>query len=289
MGVGPMGMGPMGVGGMGVGGMGMPGGAPSMGMGGMGMGGGGGVVTSSGPLNVAPGSTPTATTLECAKSYVGRLIGRGGETINMIQSRSGARVQIEQNVPEGQPCRVNVTGVPQSVMVGVQLVQDIISNGPNSAATVLAAANPMQMGMGMGGGGYYGGGMAGGYGGMQQQQPSMYGGYPSQGMYGQQQQGGGGYPAMSGAGYGQQPAGAGTGYGQSAPWSGGHSSAQASAPPPLPAGWTEHKTEDGNTYWYNSATATSQVRGGEVLDSRLRAISVVMIACGVVWQWERPR
>ena len=36
--------------------------------------------------------------IECAKQYVGRLIGRAGETINLLQSKSGARVQIDQKV-----------------------------------------------------------------------------------------------------------------------------------------------------------------------------------------------
>lgn len=38
-------------------------------------------------------------------NYVGKIIGRGGEVITMIQQRSGAKVQIDQNVPEGKnPC-----------------------------------------------------------------------------------------------------------------------------------------------------------------------------------------
>lgn len=32
---------------------------------------------------------------------IGKIIGRGGEVITQIQQRSGAKVQIEQNVPEG--------------------------------------------------------------------------------------------------------------------------------------------------------------------------------------------
>lgn len=33
--------------------------------------------------------------------FSGKIIGRGGEVITMIQQRSGAKVQIDQNVPEG--------------------------------------------------------------------------------------------------------------------------------------------------------------------------------------------
>jgi far upstream element-binding protein len=50
--------------------------------------------------------SPPSTTLDCPKPLIGRIIGKGGETINDIQTRSGARVQIEQKVPEGMPCKV---------------------------------------------------------------------------------------------------------------------------------------------------------------------------------------
>lgn len=40
--------------------------------------------------------------MDCAKAFVGKIIGRGGEVITMIQQRSGAKVQIDQNVAEGK-------------------------------------------------------------------------------------------------------------------------------------------------------------------------------------------
>ncbi|KAJ1409148.1 hypothetical protein B484DRAFT_436107 [Ochromonadaceae sp. CCMP2298] len=98
---------------------------------------------------------------------------------------------------------------------------------------------------GYGGGGYGGGG--GGYGQQQQQQ-----------QYGMQQQGG-----MQGGGYGMQATpsyggGQAAGYGGAG---GGYGQPQ-SAPPPaaLPGAWTEHKTDEGVSYWYNSASGVSQVR-----------------------------
>ena len=36
--------------------------------------------------------------------------------------------------------------------------------------------------------------------------------------------------------------------------------AAVAAGKPLPSQWTEHKTDEGNTYWYNSATGVSQVK-----------------------------
>ncbi len=58
----------------------------------------------SGPGGLIEG--PPATILDCPKSIIGRVIGKGGETINDLQGRSGARIQIDQNVPEGTPCKV---------------------------------------------------------------------------------------------------------------------------------------------------------------------------------------
>jgi far upstream element-binding protein len=46
-------------------------------------------------------------TIECPKSVVGRIIGRGGETINMLQAKSGAKMQIDQST---QPCKIIMTG-----------------------------------------------------------------------------------------------------------------------------------------------------------------------------------
>ena len=46
--------------------------------------------------------TSNATPLQLFINCVGKIIGRGGEVITMIQQRSGAKVQIDQNVPEGK-------------------------------------------------------------------------------------------------------------------------------------------------------------------------------------------
>jgi far upstream element-binding protein len=40
---------------------------------------------------------------------VGRIIGKGGDTIRQIQFASGAHIDINQQVPEGQPRMVRVS------------------------------------------------------------------------------------------------------------------------------------------------------------------------------------
>jgi len=37
--------------------------------------------------------------MDIPRHFVGKLIGKGGEVIQLIQSKSGCKVQIDQNVP----------------------------------------------------------------------------------------------------------------------------------------------------------------------------------------------
>ena len=210
------------------------------------------------PQMPAPVSaTGTSHVIECTKPLVGRIIGRGGEVINQLQARSGARMQIDQSVI---PCRIMITGTPQSIATAAQLVNEII-----------ATAAPTPGGQPMGGYGMPAPAYGGGYPGQQQQQqaygaPGMgmgqqpYGGYQPQQMQQhvmpqqQQQQpyGAQAYGApVAQAGYRPQ-AGA---YG--APVAAGYPAAAVQKPVQSP--WSEHKTDDGNTYWYNSTTGVSQV------------------------------
>eukprot|EP00971_Amphidinium_carterae_P007845 155354-Amphidinium_carterae.1 len=45
--------------------------------------------------------------VECPQHIVGRVIGRGGETIRDLQEKSGCSIQIKQEgVPDGHPRRI---------------------------------------------------------------------------------------------------------------------------------------------------------------------------------------
>jgi far upstream element-binding protein len=235
----------------GIPGMGGPMGYPGAAMGGM----------PGAPVTIVNG----AHVIDCPKQFVGRIIGRGGETINLLQSKSGARVQIEQNVPEGMPCKVNITGSPETVSYAIQMVQDVMANGPQR----MAMYPPLQPAYGAppAGGGFYGApagqGMYGApYGAPQMMgAPAAYGGgYGAQpapaaaasayggGYYGQS----GGAPAAGGG------ARAAPGWGQGAPGQSAYAAPVAKPPGGLPPGWSEHKTDDGTPYWYNAATGVSQ-------------------------------
>ncbi|KAL1498781.1 hypothetical protein AB1Y20_014088 [Prymnesium parvum] len=220
-------------------------------------------------------SHPTAregmsATVDCAKSLVGRVIGRGGETINDLQNKSGTRIQIDQQVPEGQPCKITITGPPPNVQSAVAMVNEVMKNGPPRGGIrppTVAPAGP---------GGYappgYGAPPQFGY------PPQGYGGYPPPGQFGgYTPQGYGNYPSPA-QGYGGYPPpyGAPTyppagfvpppgpqGYGgpppqQQQPPQGFMHSPPGQLPPGGASPWQEHKTHDGNSYWYNPQTDTSQ-------------------------------
>ena len=128
-------------------------------------------------------------------SVVGRLIGRGGATINDMQARSKCRIQIDQSTPEGMPKKVSVSGAhAENVAMAVQIIQDVIQGGDGRGGG--GGYGMQQGGYGMQQGGYgmmpqmgYGGVPQGAYGGMQQQAygQQAYGGYRAGG------QGYGGY------------------------------------------------------------------------------------------------
>jgi far upstream element-binding protein len=111
-------------------------------------GGGGGHAAS-----IAPGAVTQI--VPCPPGLVGRVIGKGGETIRELQQRSGASIQIDQTVPRDCDRPISISGSAEAVAAGQQLVLDVIRNGPMGGP---GAALP---GLGGGGGGGGGGGMGG--------------------------------------------------------------------------------------------------------------------------------
>jgi far upstream element-binding protein len=229
----------------------------------------------------AQGAGVVCAIVDCEKQYCGRVIGRGGETIKTIERQSGARVQVDQKVPEGTPCKITVTGAEPNVNAGVQLVQDIMINGsgtgPGGGRGGQGGPQHNQSqgiyGGGAGMGGHYpgaygapqGGGM-GGYGAPQAQGYAYGYGHPAQG-----QAYGGGAPAAHG--YGAAPAHGHQGYGAGSYGAYPQQQAQSSyaqmpsrAPAPvapsgggLPQGWEEHKDpKSGAPYYHNKATGVTQ-------------------------------
>merc|ERR1719331_2183292 len=48
--------------------------------------------------------------LDCPQDLVGRVIGRGGETIRDLQTKTGCSIQIDQKFPEGHPHKITIKG-----------------------------------------------------------------------------------------------------------------------------------------------------------------------------------
>jgi hypothetical protein len=61
---------------------------------------------------------------------VGRVIGRGGETVKGLQATTGARIQIDQTAV---PCVVTITGNPRCVEAASRAVADVVRGGSTAA------------------------------------------------------------------------------------------------------------------------------------------------------------
>jgi len=195
-----------------------------------------------------------------AKTYMGRIIGQRGVTINDLQKRSGCDIQINQEVPHGQDCEISIKGSRQGIEIVKTMLREIIEMGPNHpyaggagapqtnyAATVVA--------------GYQQSGYS--------QAPPMQA-YPYQQAAAQPSPYGGAYgyaaPPYQAAPYGQPDMAA---YGQVPSQPYGMPAYQQlpqqyaqppmqQAPPPPAAVWRAANTVDGQTYYYNEKTGETQ-------------------------------
>lgn len=227
--------------------------------------------------------------VDAPKMIIGRVIGRGGETVKQIQKITGATIQIDQS---GDPCKVSLAGQPAAVEKAKQFVIEIV-NGGDPFAIAGMQGGPMgsggPMGPGPGGppGGYGGppGGYAGGYGGYGGYPPAAAGGYGggyATGGYPQAAGGYGGYSQPAAGGYGGYPAQAAypTGGYSSDPYGGGYGGypqaggeemmggaamgAAAGRGGVAPGGggpsgqWVEYKDDQGRPYYHNPATGATQ-------------------------------
>ena len=82
------------------------------------------------PIQTGPNGIATEM-VPCEKMYMGRVIGQKGVTINDLQKRSGCDIQINQNVPMGQPCEISIKGTMQGIQMAKQMIHEIIELGPN--------------------------------------------------------------------------------------------------------------------------------------------------------------
>ena len=64
--------------------------------------------------------------LDCPKEMVGRVIGKGGETIKAMQREFQANIQIDQT---SLPMKITISGQPASVERAYAVVAEIVAGG----------------------------------------------------------------------------------------------------------------------------------------------------------------
>ncbi|CAN0386300.1 unnamed protein product, partial [Pylaiella littoralis] len=101
-----------------------------------------GDLISKAPVNVNSAGVEDEVTshmIECPPHLIGLLIGRGGSTIKRIKEESRANVVINQKM-----MKVIVSGIPQSVRLGVAMIEDVITFGRSAehGAGLTGAAVP---------------------------------------------------------------------------------------------------------------------------------------------------
>lgn len=77
------------------------------------------------PPNVQYGAGVTKEII-CPKNMVGRVIGKGGETIKALQKNFGCNIQIDQTI---DPMKITVAGQPTPVESAAAAVTEIINGG----------------------------------------------------------------------------------------------------------------------------------------------------------------
>jgi len=77
---------------------------------------------------------------EVSTQFVGRVIGKGGEMIRDLQARSGCRIDVDQNVPAGDPRIITYRGSRKTIDFAKNLVQTLCSENGNDAILPLGEA-----------------------------------------------------------------------------------------------------------------------------------------------------
>ena len=89
--------------------------------------------------------------IKIPKYKVGVAIGTKGVIVQEIMKRTNCKVVIDQDVPDGQPCRVHFSGLPDQVQFAKALMSSVIKSGPSalksssSQAAAFDQAGPSSM------------------------------------------------------------------------------------------------------------------------------------------------
>ena len=216
--------------------------------------------------------------MECPKHLIGKIIGKKGEVINSLQMKSFSKIQIDQNVPPGANNKIIINGNLQNISLAISLINDLLNNTNTTPTHNIPPQNPNNNNNNP-------------YGHYPIPNNNMpphnpYNAYPSipnnnnpynsvppHNPYANNNNNNNNYGYSQVQAYGNIP---------SFPFNNNMGNlylliiffeyfihAQIINKliffliiilvRPLPKGWSEHKTDEGNTYWHNAATGVSQV------------------------------
>nr|ADI46928.1 CRB1m [Volvox carteri f. nagariensis] len=86
---------------------------------------------------VPPGTGEVQETVECPPGIVGRVIGRGGETIRTLQQASGAHILVNQDFPDGVPRQIVITGAQDAVQRATSMVSELIQGDQGNTQSII--------------------------------------------------------------------------------------------------------------------------------------------------------
>ena len=75
--------------------------------------------------------------VDCPPNVVGRIIGRGGETIRALQSASEAHITVNQDFPPDVPRQIIIQGPSDAIDRAVLMINELIHGEPGSAQAII--------------------------------------------------------------------------------------------------------------------------------------------------------
>jgi far upstream element-binding protein len=93
------------------------------------------------PTLVSPAAPAVEETEQVSSQLIGKVIGKGGESIRDLMARSGARMDVEQNVPPGLPRTLTYRGNRKAVDFAKMLVRMLTVEGVSESDLPLGEAS----------------------------------------------------------------------------------------------------------------------------------------------------
>jgi polyribonucleotide nucleotidyltransferase len=83
-------------------------------------------------LGIPGNETIVSDTMECPQDKVGTVIGSKGVVVSEIMKRTNCKIVINQDVPDGSPAIVNITGPEDRILDVKECISKVIESGPQA-------------------------------------------------------------------------------------------------------------------------------------------------------------